>query len=160
MSVRVLAGVVGRRNLLRYLAVGVGAVVVSACSGNGSAGGVRAQALRAFLEGTWEWEANRDLDVGERTTSGSITIGDGTWSLPVMSGTWTYTDGTLDILHEGQGSHLKLLEVPGEVLPKMSKSLACSGEFGRVQAAYDGTELRLSFDDDNLVLKGTRVRRD
>lgn len=156
MSVRVLADVVGRRNLLRYLTVGVGSVVLSACSGNGSAGGVRTQALRAFLEGTWEWQANRDLDVGERTSSGSVTIGNGTWSLPGMSGTWTYQGGTIDILNEGQGSYLKLLEVPGEVPQELAETLACSGEFGKVQAAYDGTELRLSFNDGNLVLKGTR----
>ncbi|MFF9340297.1 MULTISPECIES: hypothetical protein [unclassified Streptomyces] len=158
MSVRVLAGAIGRRKLLRCLAVGVGSVVVSACSGNGSAGGVRTQALRAFLEGTWEWRANRDLDVGERASSGSITIGNGTWSLPGMSGTWTYNGGTIDVLNEGQGSYLKLLEVPGEVPSELTKTLACSGEFGEVQAAYDGTELRLSFNDGNLVLKGTRKK--
>ncbi|MEU9321121.1 hypothetical protein [Streptomyces sp. NPDC048295] len=154
MSVRPLACVVGRRNLLRYLAVGAGAVVVSACSGNGTGGGLRAQALKAFAVGTWGWTANRDGG------SGTVTIGDGTEtvrsSMNLMSGTWTYENGTVDISAEGLSSYLKILDVPADIPNEISKLLRCRGELGKGEAKCNGSRLRLAFNDNDLVLTGLR----
>ncbi|MEV8452597.1 hypothetical protein AB0467_09590 [Streptomyces sp. NPDC052095] len=160
MSVRVLARAVGRRTLLRCLAAGAGAVVVSACSGNGTGGGVKAQALKAFATGTWDWKANRDGD-----GSGTVTIGDGTWSVrasgdasgDALSGTWTYENGAVDVVVGGSLTYLKLRDVPADVPDGISKHLPCEGEFGKADATYDGSRLRLSFNDGNLVLICTRA---
>ncbi|MEE1767584.1 hypothetical protein PUR34_05160 [Streptomyces sp. JV185] len=94
---------------------------MSACSGSGTGGGLRAQALKVFVVGTWDWTAIRD------DGSGTVTTEDGTSatrsSMKLMSGTWTYENGTFDIVAEGLSSSLKTLDVPADVPNEISKLL-------------------------------------
>ncbi|MGW3045653.1 hypothetical protein ACWC9T_37840 [Kitasatospora sp. NPDC001159] len=95
MMVRQLKRLVGRRTTLRYLAIGAVASIVSACSGNGSGGGVRGQAFKAFVIGDWQYQSTAEH-------KGVIAVTpDGKWSatnVAGLKGRWELNDARL-IVH-------------------------------------------------------------
>ncbi|UFR03933.1 hypothetical protein KBP30_23385 [Streptomyces sp. Go40/10] len=118
-GVRAASRLVGRRTTLRYLAIGVGASLLAACTGNGNddqghgkakgggskdggspsgATGVTGRAFAAFVRGSWKVTSQPPGASAEPFTF-TITIGDGTWAMDAEGrspkGTWALQDGRL-----------------------------------------------------------------
>lgn len=123
-----VARIVGRREALRCLGMGVlGAASIAVLGACGteqepSAGpSVPAQALSAFLQGSWAISFPLD---GERDPF-TVEVSDGTWQVPDGpmsdeqrggSGTWAYAGGTLQIVNwKGDQSQGTATGVPQEV---------------------------------------------
>ncbi|MEU8840083.1 hypothetical protein AB0D97_13265 [Streptomyces roseus] len=133
-EMRAAAQVIGRRNALRYLAIGVGASLVAACGGKGkdplpgtppasadpaaggsptgrtptgSGGGVVARAFDAFIKGDWNLESTTP---NGKTVKGKATVnadggGNSGWTI-------TWTGGPAPVTWNGgwllRGGHLVL----------------------------------------------------
>ncbi|MFK0049836.1 hypothetical protein ACIQU4_38170 [Streptomyces sp. NPDC090741] len=112
-EIRAAAQMIGRRNALRYLAIGVGASLVAACGGKGKAApasestasgapapapassGPLARAFDAFIKGDWNLESTTP---NGKTVKGRATVnadggGNSAWTITWTSGpapvTWT-----------------------------------------------------------------------
>lgn len=127
-QISALTRVLGRREALRCLALGVagaaGAALLVACGSDPDSTpgpSVTAQALGAFLQGSWA--VSFPLD-GEREPF-TVEVTDGTWQVPDGpmsdeqtggSGTWAYAGGTLQIVNwKGDQSQGTATGVPQEV---------------------------------------------
>lgn len=119
-----VVGVLGRREGLKYLALGVMGVAVTplltACNdkddeGEGGGKSVAAKSLKAFASGTWE--VTFPLDPDEETFT--ITVGDGTWQRHgkgKRKGAWTYVSGSLQVSDwSWDGTLGKASDVPAAV---------------------------------------------
>ncbi len=99
MNEREIIRSVGRRTALRYLAVGTLMSVLSACGGNGSGGGPKKQALKAFATGRWGYRSNADHE-------GVLTVtADGGWSTTQWKGLvggWELSGKNLTIRMDGR----------------------------------------------------------
>lgn len=162
-----LAGLLGRRNALRYLGLGILGTVVSACSGNGSGGGPKAQAVRAFVKGTWSYESNQGHE-------GTLVVrDDGTWETTQwrgISGRWTYEDGVVAVpsLYDSdapdwQLEPLTVSRVPQEIAPDLRKAFplvpawAEVGGDGDLDIQVTGGTVRLTFGGGQRVITCKRA---
>jgi hypothetical protein len=116
---RVFAAVVGRRAALRYVALGVAATVVSACSGGESGtdaqqgtdqdgkqpgGGIAKRALEALALGTWTVTVVYSGPDDRPVQEGTLTVERGSWTATTgllgtseNRGRYTHTGGRLQV---------------------------------------------------------------
>lgn len=131
---------VTRRVALRYGLTGAGAALLAACGGNNGGGGglgrrARAQALVAYVQGSWDVTVNRINRNGRSATdSGVLTVrADGTWDSTIdhlyreHGGTWQIAGSdvhlTADTRSDGRNTSTRkfgLFGVPTEVENKTS----------------------------------------
>ncbi|MET9887176.1 hypothetical protein ABZZ20_29380 [Streptomyces sp. NPDC006430] len=81
MDTRDVIRLVGRRAALRYGLAGFVAATMAACSRSGDSTSIKFQTLDAFLQGSWDFEA----ETGDRA---KITVSQG--------GSWVVTGGEVD----------------------------------------------------------------
>ena len=151
-DVRAVAQVVGRRTALRYLAIGVGASVLSACSGSPSS--PSGQAFAAFVRGTWKIEVTTDRG---KKVNGTAEIADGTWKIDweaggqhaPQSGSWTLSGANLAItLPSGGASETATASnVPADVQNNLSVSLPWQPP---EESAGSGERLAVDYANNNL----------
>jgi hypothetical protein len=128
METRQVVRAVGRRTALRYLALGLVAATVAACSRDGGSTSVKEQALKAFIQGEWEFKA-------ENGSGGTLSVsGDGTWAMgdDELTGRWSHKDGRLTVTGD-PGSDLSeykpflVQDVPGTADEALSKDYRLTG---------------------------------
>ncbi|MCJ1677812.1 hypothetical protein MTF65_10750 [Streptomyces sp. APSN-46.1] len=197
-DIRTAARIVGRRNALRYLALGAGAALVSACTGKdkpaapptspaaspstpapssspsatssasptaAASSGVVGRAFAEFVKGSWTIRSTLPGGgIGGRKDTGRAAIGaDGRWTIVwsataagTWSGTWSLKRGRLDLqvlagprhLTEPDISTSSAEKVPDTVEGDLALNLrwypmGAQDVFGRLEVAYNGTELRI-----------------
>ncbi|MFI7367365.1 hypothetical protein ACIBO4_35040 [Streptomyces sp. NPDC050149] len=128
METRDIIRLVGRRTVLRYAMAGFVAAAVSACSRDGGSTDVRFRTLGAFLEGSWEFEAENGA--GARIavskegdwlmTGGGV---DSPWS---EEGTWALDSGRLSVTMTGRRPHV-VQDVPDDVEKALAGAYTVSG---------------------------------
>lgn len=208
-GMRAAARIIGRRNALRYLALGAGSALLAACTGKESpaapaapspsgtpspspssspssspstapsatasaspaATGVAGRAFAEFVKGTWAVRSTLPGPDGGRKSDGRATVAaDGTWSIvwtgdttATWNGHWSHRRGRLEIQvvngpkGDGEGTDVSFAEkVPdgmegqdSAILPWYP--LGANDMSGRLEAAYNGKELRIR----HLPLNGT-----
>ncbi|WP_190122749.1 hypothetical protein [Streptomyces inusitatus] len=150
---------VGRRTALRYLAVGVGASLLTACGGGGGGGGgdasptptesVAGQALAAFLRGGWKVAVG---DPGEETRTFSATVEGTSWTLDfgehgTLAGTWSLQGGRLNLHHPeslNPGGSQEMTDSSAENLPAtVDGSVALSLPWKPPPGSFDTGDQRL-----------------
>lgn len=127
-QISALTKVLGRREALRCLALGVagaaGTAMLAACGSEPESGpgpSVTAQTLAAFLQGSWAISFPLDSEREAFT----VEVSDGAWKVPDGpmsdeqkggSGTWAYAGGTLQIVNwKGDQSQGTATGVPQDV---------------------------------------------
>lgn len=197
-EIRTATRLIGRRTTLRYLAVGVGATLLAACTGKdkpaappspsgppspspslsptpaaptsptsptssaSAASGVVGRAFAEFVKGTWAIRSTLPGGQGGRKSEGKAVVGaDGTWSIVwsgpagTWNGRWSHQGGRLDIQvltgpkGDGEGTDVSFAQrVPDTVDDRVALSLpwyplGANDMFGKLEAAYNGSELRI-----------------
>ncbi|MEV0192333.1 hypothetical protein AB0I39_27850 [Kitasatospora purpeofusca] len=144
---------VGRRTVLRCLAVGMVATVAAACGKGGGPVSVKEQMLLAFLQGRWAFKA-------ENGTGGVIDVrADGTWQLAdssggQTSGGWTIEKGRFTATTSRRPPHT-IDEVPDKASDALSKNYQLAGGltdhqdagYRNMQVRHDKGTVVLTFPD-------------
>ncbi|KJY45911.1 hypothetical protein [Streptomyces sp. A1547] len=185
-EIRAAARFVGRRTALRYLALGAGAALLSACTGKdkptapppaaaspspspsppaptaAAASGVVGRAFAEFVKGSWEIRST--LPGENRKDTGRAAVRpDGTWTIVwsgiagTWTGRWSLHRGRLDLQVLSGPQHLTDPDIATSVAEKVPDTvkedslalqlpwypMGAQDVFGRLEIAYNGTELRI-----------------
>lgn len=164
MDTRDVIRLVGRRAALRYGLAGFVAATMAACSRSGDSTSIKFQTLDAFLQGSWDFEA----ETGDRAkitvsqggswvaTGGEV---DNPWS---EEGTWSLASGNLSMAINRHKPYV-VHDVPKEVEKVLAGSYTISGGltdsqdegYRRMQVSYSKDKVVLTFPD---YVEGGRTR--
>lgn len=108
-----LVSVIGRRQAVKYLSLGLLSMAVAACGGEKSGGGIKGAALTEFAAGQWVYSMGDQTGrLVIRKDSGWRLTDDAGWQ---AAGTWALKDGGITLQSEDFDGISTVEGVPGAV---------------------------------------------